>query len=139
MNAEAGGPGKQRLDCHERRPARRRILAPQDSGKLFDRRSFEERSQRQLHAKNLFDLREKLNGERRVSTQVQVILVRSNGAETQNFLPNRGKLLRRVITRGGWLLSGIDSALIERLPLVWYRLTRNLIWGGRNLGSCGYC
>src|ERR1700730_583942 len=70
----------------------------QDPGKLFDGRSFKERSEWQLDSEYLFNLREQMYGYRRIPAQIKVILIGSNGFDTQNLLPELRQLPCGIVT-----------------------------------------
>src|ERR1022692_1664379 len=89
------------LDGHEWRPSGGGHFATKDSSKFFDRGGLVKSSQRQLDAKNLLDLGEHPNCQRRVSAEVEEILIETDGTNAELFLPDVRELFCRVVFRGG--------------------------------------
>src|SRR5664280_1579556 len=77
-----------RLNWDQRRPTQTLSLATHHWREFSDRRRFIQRCQRQLNRKALFDFGEHSYRKRRISAQIEEILIHLDGFESKQFLPD---------------------------------------------------
>ena len=85
-----------RLDRDEQGPGRRPLLLAKDRRERLHVGGLEDRCQRDLLTKDLFELREETHGEQRVPAEIEEVVARRRPADVEDLLPDQLELASRT-------------------------------------------